>query len=129
GLPCGGAAAAAAAAQGERPEAHHGTGKSGRHVGRVHVVDQPLSPYVRYELAVYAENVSAGEDVRIADSLCTPNWKLSCRTSPSSIRRPRMPLSSCSTVTPEAASSVTGLPATGRPWSAAGAVQLGAHPL
>jgi hypothetical protein len=33
----------------------------------VHVGDQPLSAYVRYELAVYAENVAAGEDVRIAD--------------------------------------------------------------
>lgn len=41
--------------------------ESGRKVGRVHVVDQPLSAYVRYELAVYAENVAAGEDVRIAD--------------------------------------------------------------
>ena len=41
--------------------------QSGRNVGRVHVVDQPLSPYVRYEVAVYAENVAAGEDVRIAD--------------------------------------------------------------
>lgn len=40
---------------------------SGVTVGRVHVVDRPLSPYVRYELAVYAENVEAGEDVRIAD--------------------------------------------------------------
>jgi hypothetical protein len=41
--------------------------KAARQVGRVHVVDQPLSDYVRYELAVYAENVAAGEDVRIAD--------------------------------------------------------------
>lgn len=41
--------------------------KAGRQVGRVHVVDQPLSDYMRYELAVYAENVAAGEDVRIAD--------------------------------------------------------------
>src|SRR5215469_13048784 len=36
-------------------------------VGRIHVVDQPLSPYLRYEIAVYAENAAAGEDVRIAD--------------------------------------------------------------
>ena len=46
--------------------------QSGRKVGRVHVVDRPLSPYVRYELAVYAENVSAGEDVRIADRSLHP---------------------------------------------------------
>jgi hypothetical protein len=39
----------------------------GRKISRVHVVDRPLSGYVRYELAVYAENVTAGEDVRIAD--------------------------------------------------------------
>jgi hypothetical protein len=41
--------------------------RSGRDVGRVHVVDWPLSDYVRYELAVYAENAAAGEDIRIAD--------------------------------------------------------------
>jgi hypothetical protein len=39
----------------------------GRYVGRVHVVDRPLTDYIRYELAVYAENVAAGEDVLIAD--------------------------------------------------------------
>jgi hypothetical protein len=41
--------------------------QSGRSVGRIHVVDRPLSDYVRYELAVYPENAAAGEDVRIAD--------------------------------------------------------------
>ena len=41
--------------------------RTGRRIGRVHVVDRPLSDYVRYELAVYQENISAGEDVRIAD--------------------------------------------------------------
>jgi hypothetical protein len=40
---------------------------AGRTVGRVHVVDRPLSDYVLYEFAAYAENVSAGEQVRIAD--------------------------------------------------------------
>ena len=45
---------------------------AGRHVGRVHVVDRPLAPYIRYELAVYAENVAAGEDVRIADRSVHP---------------------------------------------------------
>lgn len=39
----------------------------GRRIHRVHVLDQPLSDYLRYELAVYRENVAAGEDVRIAD--------------------------------------------------------------
>lgn len=44
----------------------------GTQVGRVHVVDRPLSAYVRYELAVYDENVAAGEDVRIADRSAYP---------------------------------------------------------
>lgn len=42
--------------------------RNGRDVGRVHVVTWPLSDYIRYELAVYAENVDAGEYVRIADA-------------------------------------------------------------
>ena len=46
--------------------------KRGRYVGRVHVVDRPLTDYVRYELAVYAENVAAGEDVLIADRSAHP---------------------------------------------------------
>ena len=41
---------------------------AGRQIGRVHVVTWPLSDYVRYEFSVYAENVAAGEDVRIADA-------------------------------------------------------------
>ena len=46
--------------------------RRGRRIGRVHVVDRPLSPYVRYELAVYAENAAAGEEVRIADRSSHP---------------------------------------------------------
>lgn len=49
---------------------------SGRRVHRVHVLDQPLTPYLVYELAVYAENVSAGEDVRIADRAVHPDLAL-----------------------------------------------------
>jgi len=41
--------------------------KAGREIGRVHLVVKPLSEYVRYELAVYAENVAAGEKILIAD--------------------------------------------------------------
>ena len=44
----------------------------GVYVGRVHVIDRPLSEYVRYELAVYAENIAAGEDVLIADRSVHP---------------------------------------------------------
>jgi hypothetical protein len=46
--------------------------RRGRDVGRVHVVDRPLSDYIRYELAVYAENAAAGEDVLIADRSAHP---------------------------------------------------------
>jgi hypothetical protein len=40
---------------------------TGRWIGRVHVVRQPLTDYLRYEFAVYAHTVRAGEDVRILD--------------------------------------------------------------
>jgi len=39
----------------------------GKRIGRVHVLGQPLSDYLRYELATYPENVAVGEVVRIAD--------------------------------------------------------------
>lgn len=45
---------------------------AGRTVGRIHVIERPLSDYVRYELAVYAENAAAGEEVRIADRSLYP---------------------------------------------------------
>lgn len=46
--------------------------QAGRQVGRVHVVSRPLSAYVRYELAAYAENAEAGEDIRIAEKSLYP---------------------------------------------------------
>jgi hypothetical protein len=36
-----------------------------RQLVRVHVIEEPLSDYIRYELAAYAPNVEAGEDVRL----------------------------------------------------------------
>src|SRR4051794_40957636 len=40
--------------------------RSGRSVQRVHVVTEPLSEYLRYELSwSYSPNVAAGEDIRI----------------------------------------------------------------
>jgi hypothetical protein len=39
---------------------------AGRRIYRVHVLDLPLTPYLRYELAAYAENVRAGEEVGVA---------------------------------------------------------------
>lgn len=40
---------------------------TGRWVGRVRVLQQPLTDYLRYEFAVYSHTVRAGEDVRILD--------------------------------------------------------------
>ena len=40
--------------------------RRGCRIRRVHVVDLPLSVYLRYELAAYRENIDAGEEVGIA---------------------------------------------------------------
>lgn len=41
--------------------------EAGVRIHRVHVLDLPLTPYLQFELAAYAaDNVRAGEDVRIA---------------------------------------------------------------
>lgn len=40
---------------------------AGVHIHRVHILDLPLTPYLRFEMAAYvADNLRAGEDVRIA---------------------------------------------------------------
>ena len=38
---------------------------AGRALARVHVIEEPLTDYVRYELHAYSPNVDAGEDVRL----------------------------------------------------------------
>jgi hypothetical protein len=38
----------------------------GTRIRRVHVVDLPLTAYLRYEMAAYQENIDAGEEVSIA---------------------------------------------------------------
>jgi hypothetical protein len=38
---------------------------AGKSVRRVHVAEEPLSDYLRYEMLSYKPNVEAGEDVRI----------------------------------------------------------------
>jgi hypothetical protein len=45
---------------------------AGRQWSRVHVLDRPLSDYLRFELLGYQGNVAAGEDVRIADRAVIP---------------------------------------------------------
>ena len=49
---------------------------TGRWVGRVHILRQPLSDYLRYEFAVYEHTVRAGEDVRILDLADHPGLDL-----------------------------------------------------
>lgn len=46
---------------------------AGRTLSRVHVVEEPHTDYMRYELAQYAQNVAAGEEVRIA-SVARGEW-------------------------------------------------------
>jgi hypothetical protein len=38
---------------------------AGRQLARVHVIEEPPSDYIRYELAAYQLNFEAGEDVRL----------------------------------------------------------------
>ncbi|MGY1499485.1 DUF6879 family protein [Streptomyces sp. QTS52] len=44
-----------------------------RKVGRVHIVTQPLSDYLRFEFEYYQHNVEAGEAIRILDVTDRPN--------------------------------------------------------
>lgn len=50
--------------------------RTGRWVGRVHVVCRPLSDYLRYEFLIYAHTIRAGEDVRILDLTDAPDTGL-----------------------------------------------------
>jgi hypothetical protein len=45
---------------------------AGRTIQRVHVIDQPLSEYLRWELGMYRLLTAAGEDIRIADRARQP---------------------------------------------------------
>jgi hypothetical protein len=49
------------------------TTAAGKHWQRVHVVDHPLSEYLRYELVGYVESAAAGEEVGIADRATHPD--------------------------------------------------------
>ncbi|GIF74143.1 DUF6879 family protein [Asanoa siamensis] len=44
-----------------------------RHWSRVHLLDRPLSDYLRFELLGYHGNVAAGEEVWIAERPATPS--------------------------------------------------------
>ena len=47
--------------------------RTGRWIGRVHIITRPLTDYLRYEFAVYRHTVQAGEDVQILDLTDQPN--------------------------------------------------------
>jgi len=47
--------------------------RTGRWIGRVHVIRRPLTDYLRYEFAVYRHTVESGEDVRILDLTGRPD--------------------------------------------------------
>lgn len=40
---------------------------AGKRIYRVHVVERPLTEYVRFELLAYQENAAAGEEIRLAE--------------------------------------------------------------
>ena len=44
----------------------------GKHWSRVHVVDEPLSEYVRFEMVTYRESAQADENIRITDRRANP---------------------------------------------------------
>lgn len=46
---------------------------SGRSLRRVHVIGEPLTDYLRYELEAYRHNSAAGEDVRVVPTPL-PRW-------------------------------------------------------
>ncbi len=43
------------------------TTAAGKHWGRVHIIEHPLSEYLRYQLISYVESQAAGEEIRLAD--------------------------------------------------------------
>ncbi len=52
---------------------------SGRRLGRIHVIEWPLSDYVRYEIeAAYLENAAAGEEILIVDRAADPRLENLC---------------------------------------------------
>ncbi|MPZ66106.1 MAG: hypothetical protein GEU83_11525 [Pseudonocardiaceae bacterium] len=50
--------------------------QAGRIMQRVHVVTEPLSDYIQFELAGYAPNVEAGEDIRIIPVRERGHWPM-----------------------------------------------------
>lgn len=48
------------------------TTAQGKHWGRVHVIEHPLTEYLRYQLIGYIESQAAGEEIRLADRVKHP---------------------------------------------------------
>lgn len=49
------------------------TTAAGKHWQRVHIVEYPLTEYLRYELVSYVESAATGEDIRIAERAAHPD--------------------------------------------------------
>lgn len=47
--------------------------RTGRRIWKVHIVDLPLSDYLRYEFVAYEGSIAAGEEVFIADRSSSPD--------------------------------------------------------
>jgi hypothetical protein len=47
--------------------------KTGRSIGRVHVITRPLTDYLRFEFAFQLHSVQCGEDVRVLDLTDRPD--------------------------------------------------------
>ena len=47
--------------------------EAGRSLRRVHIIGEPLTDYLRYELQAYRHNSTAGEEVRVIPTP-VPNW-------------------------------------------------------
>jgi hypothetical protein len=48
---------------------------AGRKIVRVRIVTKPLTDYTRFELAVYPENIRAGEEIRVAERETLPQGR------------------------------------------------------
>jgi hypothetical protein len=72
-------------------------GSAGGSMGRVHVLG-PLNDYLRYELACYAQNAEAGEDVRVMPRAAAAGLDLPGSISGSSTGARRRSCTTASTV-------------------------------
>ena len=51
----------------------HRLSATGRNLQRVHIVEEPLTDYLRYEFAAYQQNAASGEEIRLLP-VTPPDW-------------------------------------------------------